>query len=335
MSTNAAKTPTIGIILGDHAGIGPEITAMAMIREKHAEYATVLVGNLSLFQRSMKVLPDNREIEWTDISEDPYCKKEAGKVYFYNIPSYGDVPFSRVTAASGRLIYDSMQAMLRLEREKAVDGFVMGPITKQSLHAAGLDYASEFDIFSEFYQTSGIRAVIRAGDIFRCTVVGHVRFRDIVQKLTPKGVVDTAHALLEVMKRFHVKNETIAVAALNPHAGEDGLFGDEEQVILQPAIDTLTAEGCCVIGPCPADTVYRRAQTGKVGGIVFLYHDQGNIAMKAASFGDGVLIYTGVPARIVSVGHGGAFGSAGKGTADPSNLIAAMRTLADMILQEI
>ena len=89
-----------------------------------------------------------------------------------------------------------------------------------------------------------------------------------------------------------------------------------------------------MIGPCPADTVYHRAQTGKVGGIVYLFHDQGNIAMKAASFGDGVLIYVHVPAKIVSVGHGGAFGSAGRGTASPQNMIASLHTLVEMIREE-
>lgn len=336
IAMNSKHVPVAGIILGDHAGIGPEITAMALSRESYADLAFLLVGSLTLFRRAMSVVPDCAEFELTDVTADPMQPKEAGRIYFYDIPLTGEIPFSQINAASGHLIFDSMQTMLKLERQGAVDGFVMGPITKQALHAAGLNYSSEFEIYSEFYGTAGCRTVIRAGDIFRSTVVGHVRFTEIVSKLTPESIVDTARSLVSVMKKFKKPEDIkIALAALNPHAGENGLFGDEESTILQPAIDILRAEGVDVIGPCPADTVYRRAQTGKVGGIVYLFHDQGNIAMKAASFGDGVLIYVNVPAKIVSVGHGGAFGSAGKGTASSQNLIASIRTLMEMIERDL
>ncbi len=329
--------PIVGMILGDHAGIGPEIAAMTLSQRSDMNFAPVLAGSLKLFRRAMALVPGSAEkLDIVDITRDPSVEKQPGKVYFYDIPTRGDIPFSQINAASGHLIFDSMQAIIQMEKKGLIDGFVMGPITKQALHAAGLNYSSEFEIYKEAYNTPVCRAVIKAGDIFRCTVVGHVRFTEIVSHLTPDGIVDTAHALLGVIRRFHKEgNIRIAVAALNPHAGEDGLFGDEESTIIQPAIDRLLAEGVDVIGPSPADTVYRRAQTGKVNGIVYLYHDQGNIAMKAASFGDGVLIYTGVPARIVSVGHGGAFGSAGKGTASPANLTASLDTLLEMIREEI
>lgn len=332
---NANRVPVAGVFLGDHAGIGPEIVAMTLCRQPHDDYAVFLVGNLELFRRAMACVPDCGALEIIDATREPMMEKKPGKIYFFDVPARGEIPFGQVTAASGHLIYDGMQAALKQERMGAMDGFVMGPITKQALHAAGLSYSSEFEIFSDFYGTQGVRAVVKAGDICRCTVVGHVRFTEIVSRLTPDGIVATAHALLEVMKRFRRPDDVrIAVAALNPHAGEDGLFGDEESTILQPAIDRLRAEGVDVIGPCPADTVYHRAQTGKVGGIVYLFHDQGNIAMKAASFGDGVLIYVHVPTKIVSVGHGGAFGSAGRGTASPQNMIASLHTLVEMIREE-
>jgi 4-hydroxy-L-threonine phosphate dehydrogenase PdxA len=324
--------PIVGIILGDHAGIGPEITVMALIRAEKLNYIPVLTGNLQLFRRAMKVVPGSEKLEIVDITANPDIQKQLGKIYFYNVPAGDDIPFGKVTADSGHLIYSSMKAMLDLERREMVDGIVMGPITKQALHAARLCYSSEFDIFSEYFGVKGVRAVVRAGNIYRCSVVGHVRFTEIVDNLTPQSIIETAHALIGVMKRFrHPDDIRIAVAALNPHAGEDGLFGDEETVKIQPAIDMLLKEGVDVVGPCPADTVYYRAQIGKVGGIVYLYHDQGNIAMKAASFGEGVLIYANVPAKIVSVGHGGAFGSAGKGTASPQNIQASICTLLEMI----
>lgn len=331
-----SKQKVIGIILGDHAGIGPEIAAMDLSARDMLDFVPVIVGNLDLFKRSMKVVPGSEKLDIVEFSADEAVSFATGKVYFCNIPVEGEVAYGQVSAASGNLIYESMMTMIRLEQQGIVDGFLMGPITKQSLHAAGLNYSSEFEIFGDAYERTGVRAVVKAGDICRCTVVGHVRFSEIASRLTVKGVCDTADCLVGVMKRFMPQEDvTIAVAALNPHAGEDGLFGDEEQTILEPAIEKLREKGVQVIGPCPADTVYRRAQIGEVGGIVYLYHDQGNIAMKAASFGEGVLIYTNIPARVVSVGHGGAFDVAGKGIASAENFTASLNALLDMVQKGI
>jgi 4-hydroxy-L-threonine phosphate dehydrogenase PdxA len=327
---NDAKTPVLGIILGDHAGIGPEITAMAL--RGIADYAAVLVGCRRIYDSVLRLAPGAEKQRIADITASLETPKKAGQIYFCDIPAGQDIAFGKVTPDSGRLIFDSISKMIELGKNGIVDGFVMGPITKQALHAAGLMYSSEFEIFSDLYNAKGVRAVVKAGDIFRSTVVGHIRFTDIVRKLTTEGIVQTGRSLVSVMRRFHPDDPCkIAVAAINPHAGEDGLFGDEEQRIIMPAVEQLRLEGFDVIGPCPADTVYYRAQTGKIQGIVYMYHDQGNIAMKAASFGDGVLVYVNVPEIIVSVGHGGAFGSAGKGTANPNNMIAAIGTLLDII----
>lgn len=330
------QKPVIGIILGDHAGIGPEIAAMDLSARETLDFIPVVVGNYELFKRSMALVSGSDKLEIKILSDCSTRPTEMQKVYFYDIPACGAIHYGTVSEASGKLIYESMMAMIHLERMGIVDGILMGPITKQSLHAAGLHYSSEFEIFGEAYKCKGVRAVVKAGNIFRCTVVGHVRFSEIASKLTIEGVCDTAESLLSVMKRFipedHVK---IAVAALNPHAGEDGLFGDEEQTILKPAIARLCANGLQVTGPYPADTVYRHAQIGDVDGIVYLYHDQGNIAMKAASFGEGVLIYTNIPARIVSVGHGGAFDVAGKGIASHENFTASLNALLEMIQKGI
>ena len=217
-------------------------------------------------------------------------------VYFCDVPAGPDIHFSTVTKDSGRLQYDSMEKMMELERAGIVDGYSMAPITKAGFHAAGLDFSSEFEVFAKFYGVPKCASVIKCENIFRSTVVGHCAFREIVERLTPDGIVDTAHALLDTMAIFLGReNCRIAVAALNPHAGEDGLFGNEEATIIQPAIDRLLAEGNQVIG---------------------------------------VLIYTGIPANVVSVGHGPAYGKAGKGTADPKNLISSVEVLRELVLKK-
>lgn len=324
------QIPVLGIILGDHAGSSPEMAAKAVLAAKGC-YIPVFTGNLERFQISCQHVEGAERLQIRPLEGRP---SEGGEdiVYFCDIPAGPDIHFSTVTADSGKLMYDSMVKMIELERAGIVDGFSMAPITKAGFHAAGLPYNSEFELFADLYGVANVSSVVKCENVFRSTVVGHCAFRDIVDRLTTEGIIRTAHNLLHVMGAFLPKEKCrIAVAALNPHAGEDGLFGDEEHTIIQPAIDHLLEEGVQVIGPCPADTVFLKARNGEVGGVVFMYHDQGNIAMKSCFFGDGVLIYTNTPANIVSVGHGPAYGKAGKGTADPKNMIASMRVLASLV----
>ena len=256
----------------------------------------------------------------------------AQTVYFQNVAAGPDITYGKVSADSGRLIYDSIAKTIELYKNGIIDGICMTPITKQALHDAGYTECTEFDIFAKLFDTKGVGAVIQAGQIFRSTVVGHCAFVDIPKKLTTEAIVNTAESLLRVMRIFKPDQEPeIAVAALNPHAGENGLYGDEESRIIAPAIKILQEKGNHVIGPSPADTVFLKAIHKEVGGVVFLYHDQGNIAMKSVYFGAGVLIYSNIPAPIVSVGHGPAFDKAGKGTADPSNMIASIETLLKIV----
>jgi 4-hydroxy-L-threonine phosphate dehydrogenase PdxA len=320
----------LGIILGDHAGSSPEMAAKTVLACGGA-YIPVLIGNRERFGLSCRSVRGAERLRLVPLSGRPDgCGED--EVYFCDVPAGPDIRFSTVTADSGRLMYDSMRRTMELERAGILDGFSMAPITKAGFHAAGLPYSSEFEVFAEFYQVPSVTSVIKCEDIFRSTVVGHCAFRDIVSRLSADGIVKTGRTLRRIMGLFLSPERCrIAVAALNPHAGEDGLFGDEELTIITPAIEQLRREGLEVIGPCPADTVFLKARNGEVGGVVFLYHDQGNIAMKSCFFGDGVLIYTNTPAAIVSVGHGPAYGKAGKGTADPKNLIASMEVLRNLV----
>lgn len=320
----------LGIILGDHAGSSPEMAAKTALACT-GDYIPVLVGNRDRFRLSCRNVRGAEKLHVRELNGRPETCGE-NEVYFCDVPAGPDIQFSTVTADSGRLMYDSMRATMELERAGVIDGFSMAPITKAGFHAAGLPYSSEFEVFAEFYGVASVTSVIKCEEIFRSTVVGHCAFRDIVSRLTTEGIVRTGENLLHIMQMFLPKERCgIAVAALNPHAGEDGLFGDEEKTIISPAIARLRDGGMQVIGPCPADTVFLKARNGEVGGVVFLYHDQGNIAMKSCFFGDGVLIYTNTPASIVSVGHGPAYGKAGKGTADPKNMIASMQVLRNLV----
>ena len=242
------KKVVLGIILGDHAGSCPEMVAKAVLSNEET-YIPVLTGNLERFCISCQHVAGADRLDIRPLDGRP-LEGGANVVYFCDVPAGPDIHFSTVTKDSGRLQYDSMEKMMELERAGIVDGYSMAPITKAGFHAAGLDFSSEFEVFAKFYGVPKCASVIKCENIFRSTVVGHCAFREIVERLTPDGIVDTAHALLDTMAIFLGReNCRIAVAALNPHAGEDGLFGNEEATIIQPAIDRLLAEGNQVIGP--------------------------------------------------------------------------------------
>lgn len=320
------KKPVLGIILGDHAGSSPEMAAKTVLAND-GRYTPVLIGNSGRFEISRSAVAGAERLEIRPLAGRPEFAG-AQTAYFSEVPAGKDIQFSKATPDSGRLIYQSIVRAIDLQKQGVIDGILMAPITKEALAAAGYKTCTEFDIFMEQFGVEKVRAVVCGGGIFRCTVVGHCAFSEIPSRLTTQGIIDTADCLVETMRKFLPPEQCkIAVAALNPHAGEHGLYGDEEQTKIQPAVEALLAKGYDVIGPCPADTVFLKALNGQVGGVVFLYHDQGNIAMKSVFFGDGVLIYTNIPANIVSVGHGPAYGKAGKGTADPKNMIAAVEML--------
>jgi 4-hydroxythreonine-4-phosphate dehydrogenase len=197
------------------------------------------------------------------------------------------------------------------------------------MHRAGSDHPDEFGLMAELARVPRIKGVVKWEHIYRCTVVGHVPFRSIVSRLTVDEVVTTIEFLGATIEAFESAREAsrprIGVAALNPHGGEGGEFGDEEQRVLEPAIQAARQRfPYDVSGPYPADTIWHRAVSKSLDGIVYLYHDQGNIAMKAAAFGEGVLIYAGLPYPVMAPGHGTAYEIAGQGRAEHQNIYRAL-----------
>lgn len=323
------KEPVLAIILGDHAGSSPELVAKVILN-KSEPYTPVLIGNKARFKLAQKVVKNAEDIKLIDWSgkERPGSLNQR-EVFFYDVNAGPDIEYGKITADSGQLQYDSIKAAIDLEKKGFINGICMAPITKAGLQAAGYEFSSEFAVFGHLYETGKEAAsVLMCDNYFRATVVGHCPFKDIVEQITKERIISTSHRLLENMRYFLDSEEIkIAVAALNPHAGEGGLFGDEEITIITPAIEVLKEEGYDVQGPWPADTALNKILGGQAKGIVYLYHDQGNIAMKSNSFGDIVLIYVDIPGLIVSVGHGPAYGKAGKGTADAKNMISSMDVL--------
>lgn len=322
--------PVLGIMLGEHAGCGPELVAKTLLKRDPNNYTPVLVGNRVRFELSKACIENGdklRVIEW-DGSFKPEPLFDCA-TYFYDVPAGPDIEFGKVTAGGGRLIYDSIKATIELQSAGVLDGMFMAPITKAGLHMAGYNFTSEFELFGSLYGTGEASSVLKCENYFRATIVGHCPFREIADRITTEKILITSRRLMDKMSVF-VKPEDmrIAIVALNPHAGENGIFGNEESTVIQPAIDQLRSEGYDVVGPWPCDTALNRVRAGEANGIVYMYHDQGNIAMKSVNFGGIILMYVEIPGLIVSVGHGPALDKAGTGTATEINVVESMNVLS-------
>ena len=319
--------------MGDPAGIGPEVTLKALSSTVNAGgYNPVLVGNYnSSIELASKWTPHLNLVN-VDTPEKISKITTENAIPFVDISNNEAlIPVGRVSANAGVIAYRSIKETFSLFKSGFLDGAAMAPISKEALQKAGLGFLSEFELFSSLANVDMVRAIVKCGSLFRSTVVGHVPFRKISGLLTTTMIVNTGNSLFSMMRRFGIQKPKLAIAALNPHAGEGGLLGDEEKRIIEPAISILVRNGIDAQGPFPADTLMVHARRDEFQGLVFLYHDQGNIAFKAADFGENVLVYSGIPYTITSLGHGTAFDIAGKGIANPHNYIEAVNVAVRLL----
>lgn len=318
---------------GDPAGIGPEIVLKSLAEpEVGATCRPLLVGNYDGIAAAAERWPPGVSLAKGDGKDTAEGKVPAATVEVVDVSLNGaSFEVGKVSAGSGAIVHRSIRQVFDLLGDGRADGTVMAPIAKEALHKAGLGYLSEFELYGELCHVDEVKAVVKSGDLYRSTATEHIPFRDIPDRLTSARIQNTARVLYDTMRQFGVTQSRLAVAALNPHAGEGGLIGSEEETVIAPAIRTLVQEGLNVRGPVPADTLFTRAKGGEFNGLIYLYHDQGNIAFKAASFGHLVLIYGGIPHVVTSVGHGTAFDIAGKGVADHRNFVDAIASAVQLV----
>jgi 4-hydroxythreonine-4-phosphate dehydrogenase len=238
------------------------------------------------------------------------------------------VTTGRVSAAAGRAAYDFLCRAIDLTLTGAADGIVTAPLHKEGLHAAGLPYPGHTEILAERTGVREFAMVLAVPGLAVAHVTLHMALRDVFAHLDRAAVLEKTHLLDGLLRRLLGRQPRLGVAALNPHAGDGCLFGDEEPRIIAPAVADARAEGLLASGPWPADTLFVRAKEGEFDGIVAMYHDQGHIALKLFGRGRAVNISAGLPIVRTSVAHGTAYDIAGKGIADCESLIEAARVAA-------
>jgi len=328
---SSGRRPRIGIAMGDVAGIGPEIIAKVLTDPRMSQHLQPLViGDGRVMGATEEMLGLSLPIAYTSDVAQPFTAE--APISFLDLGNISPQSFrmGESDAAVGSAAISFLSQGLALALRGEIEALVFAPLNKAALHLAGLDYKDELDVFAKLLPGRRARTIMKLGDVFRATVVGHYPFREIYQRLTTEAILETIISLDEGVRAWGVPSPKLAVAALNPHAGEGGLFGDEEANIIEPAIAAGRVRGIDARGPIPADTVYVRAMKGEFNGVVFLYHDQGNIAMKAAGFGRAVVIYHGLPFPCTSTGHGTAYDIAGKGLADHTNMKEALEVARRM-----
>ena len=324
--------PRLLITMGDVAGIGPEIIARGW-QELVSFSRPVVIGDPAHLQAAVNLVASAAAVE-TILELD--WNEPSGKV----IPcvsgtdqDLSSVRAGRVSAAAGKAAYD----FLCLATDKLLagdaDAMVTAPLHKEGLRAAGLPYPGHTEILAERTRTPHYGMMLFADGLGVVHVTLHMALREVFRHLTKESVVEKIRLLHEIMGRLVDGAPRIGVAALNPHASDGGLFGDEEARIIQPAVMVAQKEGIDAAGPFPSDTLFVRARSGEFDGIVAMYHDQGHIALKLLGGLRAVNITVGLPIVRTSVAHGTAYDIAGRGIADATSLIEAARVAARLANQ--
>jgi 4-hydroxythreonine-4-phosphate dehydrogenase len=315
------------ITLGDVAGVGPEIVARAWPRLTEL-CRPVVVGDPTWLERGLlltgtraAVVAVRRLDELEPTAERLPCLRATSQ-------DLSRVQSGRVTAEGGRAAYDFLCSAIDRTLAGEADGIVTAPLHKEGLHAAGLKYPGHTEILAERTGTKHFAMVLYGDGLAVAHVTLHLALRDVFGRLSTEAVLERIRLLDGLLPRLIDRRPRLAVAALNPHASDGGLFGDEEARLIGPAVEQGRAEGMDVSGPWPADTLFVRAHKGEFDGIVAMYHDEGHIAMKLRSGMRCVNISAGLPIVRTSVAHGTAYDIAGRGVADAGSLVEATRVAA-------
>jgi 4-hydroxythreonine-4-phosphate dehydrogenase len=307
--------PRLALCVGDPAGIGPEIVLRALAHEKCPPAEWVVYG-------PMGVLADRaRRFELRGVAD-----LAAATVDVPGRP----VTLGAISAEAGRLAAAAVLAAAEDARAGRVRGMVTAPLHKESLRAAGHPWPGHTELLAAATGTQDVAMMFVGGGLRVALLTIHCALRSVPDAITRAETERVVRLVHRELPRFGVKDGRIAVCSVNPHAGEHGLFGREDEEALRPAVAALAAEGIPVVGPLPADTVFVRALQGEFDAVVAAYHDQGLIPVKLMAFGRAVNVTLGLPFIRTSVDHGTAFDIAGAGTADPGSLLAAMSLAVEL-----
>jgi 4-hydroxythreonine-4-phosphate dehydrogenase len=328
------ERPRLLITMGDAAGIGPEIIARGW-SALNGVCRPVVVGDLGRLRWALDLIRIRAQVRAVSDPAQIEPKPDLIPCLPGSEEDVSQIPPGQVSARAGRAAYDYLCTAIDLALAGSAAGIVTAPLHKEGLRAAGLPYPGHTEILAERTGTPRFGMMLFADGLGVIHVTLHMALREVFDHLVPEAVLDKIQLLDGVMRRLLARQPRIGVAALNPHASDGGLFGDEERRIIEPAVATARAGGVLATGPLPSDTLFVRARRGEFDGVVAMYHDQGHIAMKLLAGLRAVNISVGLPLVRTSVAHGTAYDIAGQGKADPTSLVEAASVAAKLAGSEV
>lgn len=326
--------PRVGITIGDLAGIGPEIVLKAVADgEVRAACTPVIIGDAGEFRRQAHALSLNADFPIR--AEEP-GPGDTGEPVILDTDSLAQsVKWGVLSAASGRAAIAAIEACVRLCLAGKLDAMTTAPVNKESLKLAGSPFPGHTEMITALCGANESLMCFFAGDLKIFLLTIHTSLADAIKAITTELVTNAITLADREMRRLGIARPRIAVAGLNPHAGEHGLFGSEEAREIEPAIEECrTRRNIEVTGPFPADTLFLRAWRGEFDAVAACYHDQGLIAAKCLAFGRAVNVTLGLPIIRTSVDHGTAFDIAGSGIADHGSMVEAIKLAAHLATVE-
>ncbi len=332
--------PKIALTLGDVAGIGPEVVVRACLADRvRGVCQPIVIGHPEIVRRTVSLAGAIAEV--AELSQ-PDATIPTDQIACWNPPTAQsdvvDVPLGQNDARAGHAAYEYLIAAARETLNGTFHAITTAPLSKAALHLGGHHYPGHTEILAEVcgVRDFGMMLYLPRGNAVKSPhglgvvhVTLHTSLRSVPELITMAGVIEKIELINGFMNRIGCPTPRIAVCALNPHAGEEGLFGDEESRLIAPAVHAVCGRGLSsVTGPLPADTLFRRAAAGEFDAVVAMYHDQGHIAFKLLGFQTAVNVTLGLPIIRTSPSHGTAFDIAGQRPADPTGMIEAILVAA-------
>lgn len=322
--------PVIGITMGDPAGIGPEIVVKALNSENVYKTSNpIVIGEENILKQAMEISEIDLEIH--QIKNPAQGKFTKGTIDLINIDNINteELEIGKVQKLAGKAAFEYIEKAVELALKKEIHAIATAPINKESLRSAGIPYIGHTEILENLTNSHNSLTMFQVRNLRVFFLSRHVSLREACDLVTKERVYEFIILCKNALERLGVKNPKIAVAGLNPHCGEHGLFGDEEVKEIQPAVKKAQEKNVNVVGPISADSVFYFALKGNYDAVISLYHDQGHIATKMVDFEKTISLTLNLPFLRTSVDHGTAFDIAGGGKASAVSMIEAIRLAAE------
>ncbi|WP_040485332.1 PdxA family dehydrogenase [Lutibaculum baratangense] len=330
--TDHDSRPIVALVPGDCTGIGPELTAKVLAGGRMADRARlVVVGDRRVLERGMREAGVSFDVDIVASPADADWSSPAVPMVDLGNIDPDALPLGEASPDSGRLTGDTLAAAIGFSGQGMVEAISFAPLNKQALFKGGWRFPDEHKMFAHLLKHEGPFSEMNVLDgQWMTRVTSHVSLREAIDLVTFDSICRALRLADDTMRKAGIERPRIAVAALNPHNGEGGLFGREEIDIIRPAVEAMAAEGIACEGPFPSDTVYLKAFAGQYDGVTAMYHDQGQIATKLKGFNKGVTVTAGLDTVFTTPAHGTAYDIVGKGVADPGAYESAITLAAKL-----